>query len=144
MGLEWIRKFMGKVKMKNKHIQNNILRLNFEKAFLELQECNYSFEFNELSLDFPKVDCLKMYLFLIYCIIKDEDIEKHFSICYYLYFMDPYIHDSDVIIKHHLLRILEISPKDKRVYENWILGIYNGNPNSPFTNEEIVVLFNKM
>lgn len=122
-----------------KNIQKMINHMNFACAYQELSELNYVFNFNNLTRDFPKINSLKMYVFLTYAISQSEDIEKHISICYYLYFMEPYINGADALIKWHILRVLELSPSNQSVFENWIFGIYNGNPECPFDETELAI-----
>ena len=126
----------GGIKMKN--VQKMIRYMDFAGAYQKLSELNYCFDFKNLAQDFRKIDSLKMYMFLMYAISQAEDVEKHLSICDYLYFMEPYVTGADTLIKWHLLRVLEISPCRHEVFENWIFGIYNGNPDNPFTEEDLI------
>ena len=110
--------------MKMKTITEQIANLNFLDAYNELCQNNYCFSFDNLTKDFPRLNSQQMYLFLMYAISQDEDVEKHLAICYYLYFMDPYI--------------VGVSPCNVRVLKDWILGIYDGNPDSPFSESELL------
>ena len=127
----------GVIFMNIKKVQKQIIKLDFANAYRQLYESNYSFNFDDLSRDFPKVNSLKMYLFLMYTITQDEDVKKHLAICYYLYFINPYILGAEELIKWHLKKALEISPYNEDVLKNWIFGVYNGNPDNPFTDEEM-------
>lgn len=130
--------------MDPKKIQRMITGLDFENAYHALREEKYSFEFQNLAKDFPKVNSSVMYLFLMYAISRDESTEKHIAICNYLYFMDPYIRGADSMIRWHLLRALEISPNNQTVLRDWIFGVYDGNPDCPFTQEELAEFRKKL
>lgn len=132
-------KFMGVSKMINdkNQICNMIKKFDFSNAYKKLCQQHYSFCFDNLSVDFKEINSMLMYQFLMYSISKEESVERHLSICNYLYFMEPHITDSDSLIKWHLLRALEISPYDKNIIDNWIFGIYNGNPDCPFSDNEL-------
>lgn len=122
-----------------KNIQKMIKCMNFTCAYQKLDELDYSFNFKNLTRDFPKINSLNMYMFLMYAISQSENVEKHLSICCYLYFMDPYINGADTLIKWHILRALEISPNNQSVFKDWVFGIYNGNPDCPFDEKELAI-----
>ncbi len=124
--------------MKMKTITEQIANLNFLDAYNELCQNNYCFSFDNLTKDFPRLNSQQMYLFLMYAISQDEDVEKHLAICYYLYFMDPYIVGADSLIRWHLMQALRVSPCNVRVLKDWIFGIYDGNPDSPFSESELL------
>ena len=138
-GLERNRKHVGSgeviVFMNIKMIAKQIKDYNFCEAYEELYANGYTFCFNHLTRDLPKLN--SHYVFLMYAISRHEDVEKHLSICYYLYFMDPYIAGADSLIRWHLMQALKISPCDEKVLRDWIFGIYAGNPDSPFSEEEL-------
>lgn len=123
--------------MNIKAIKKQIVKLDFFNAYNELKKNSYIFNFDNLTRDFPDLDSLQAYIFLMYAISLDEDVDKHLSICYYLSLINPYILGADSLIKWHLLQALKISPYDERVLKNWVFGIYNGNPDCPFSKEEI-------
>lgn len=124
--------------MKLNIIARHIVNLNFCEAYSELAKNNYVFSFDNLSRDFPKLNSQQMYMFLMYTISKHEDVEKHLSICSYLYFMEPYVLGADSLIRWHLMQALRISPCNIRVLRDWIFGIYNSNPDSPFNESELL------
>lgn len=123
--------------MDRKVIQRQINKLDFPKAYSQLCEEGYIFDFRNLSRDFPKIKSMTMYLFLMYAISQNESAEKHLAICNYLYFMEPYIGGADSLIRWHLLQALHIAPQDQAVLKSWICDIYSGNPDCPFTEEEL-------
>ncbi len=125
--------------MNKKLIQEQINKLDFESAYSQLCQEPYIFNIDHLARDFPKVQSTTMYLFLMYAVSQSESAEKHLAICNYLYFMTPYILGADSMIKWHLLQALKIarSPQEQAAIKNWILDIYDGNPDSPFTEEEL-------
>ena len=118
-------------------IQKQLISMKFSDAYRELLENSYIFSFQNLRSNFPKVSSTKMYLFLMYAISQCEDVEKHIAICYYLYFVEPYIVGADSLIRWHLLQALKISPYNQEIIKNWILGIYGGNPDCPFSETEL-------
>lgn len=140
MGLERSRKSLGILRK----IEKKINTLDFRCAYEELYSNNYSFNFENLSCDFPKVNAKTMYMFLMYVISKNERVEQHIAICNYLYFMEPHVCGCDSLIKWHLLRSLKISSNNKDVLRNWIFGIYNGNPDNPFTASELETFHNQL
>lgn len=123
--------------MKKNKVQKNIVNLNFKVSYDAMKNNNYNINFNNLSRDFHKVDTKTMYMFLMYAISQDETVDMHLAICNYLYFMDPYIYGADMLIKWHLTQALKISPYNSEVLTNWIFGVYNGNPDCPFSEAEL-------
>ena len=121
--------------MKNS-IEKDILKGNFADAYRELLCRDYSFEFHELDRDFPKIQGGAMYLFLMYAVSQNEDAEKHLSICQYLYFGDKSFNGADSLIRWHLMQALRLSPDSRRVVR-WIMSVYSGNPDCPFSEEEM-------
>lgn len=120
-------------------INKLIKTLDFETAYCELCKKNYSFTFDNLLTHFPKIDVLKMYAFLLYAITQHEDEEKYITICNYLYFMEPSMWGANSLIKWHLIQALKIPTHSTKI-EEWILGVYDGNPDSPFDEEEIALI----
>ena len=123
--------------MNTKSIQKQIIKKDFNNAYNELCKNHYTFNFDDLKRDFPKINSQTMYIFLMYAISINEDVEKHLAICYYLYFIPPYILGADSLIRWHLMKALDISPYDERVLKHWIFGIYAGNPDVPFSEKEL-------
>ena len=74
----------------------------------------------------------------MFLISQKEDVDRHLAICNYLYFINPYICGADRLIRWHLIRILDISPRNPIAIREWIFGIYNGNPDCPFSNIELM------
>ena len=101
----------------------------------DLSMVSYEFSFDHLSHDFPKVNSLTMYAFLMYVISQEESPDKHLAICNYLTFMDPYILGADALIRWHLIRALELDPENQEVLR-WIL-FYDGNPDCPFSQAQL-------
>ncbi len=124
--------------MNYKDIEKKINKFDFVNAYNDLCTENFGFKFSNLTQYFPKVKATTMYLFLTYAISINESVELHLSICNYLYFMDPYILGADRLIKTHLNRILEIDYYNTDALKNWIFGVYYGNPDNPFTLEELI------
>ncbi len=121
--------------MKTK-ICNYIRNGDFKAAYCEIETQYESFSFNNLSASIKSVSAIQMYCFLMYAISKKETAELHLSICNYLYFMEPRITDADSLIKWHLVRAFDVS-HNPEVLNNWILGVYSGNPDCPFSNDEL-------
>ena len=97
---------------------------------------SYEFSFDHLSHDFPKVNSLTMYAFLMYVISQEESPDKHLTICNYLTFMEPTILGADALIHWHLTRALELDPRNRDVLR-WILSVYDGNPDCPFSQAQL-------
>lgn len=122
--------------MNVRKLRKRIRASAFEEVYITLAQKGCDFTLNELAKIFPKSDSIRMYTFLMYAISQNEDIQKHLTICDYLCFMDPYVSGADALIRWHLIRALEISPENIAVLK-WITSIYCGNPDSPFSEEEL-------
>lgn len=118
-------------------IQDQIVQLDFFIAYENLISLNYDFRFESITKDFKKVDSVTMYAFMMFAISQKEDATKHITICNYLYFMNPYINGSDKIIRWHILRALEMFPESVSMICRWVMSIYDGNPDCPFTDAEL-------
>ncbi len=105
---------------------------DYKAAYDEIKSNGLSFCFQSL----PSIDAMQMYCFLMYAVSKNETAEIHLSICNYLYFMEPRITDNDSLIKWHLVRAFEVF-HDENVLRNWIFGVYAGNPDCPFNDDEL-------
>lgn len=119
-----------------KGVQRDILHLHFDDAYRELARNAYLFPFDHLSHDFPNVNSLTMYAFLMYANAQAESPDKHRAICNYLYFMDPYMQGADALIHWHLTRALQLDPANQEVL-GWILSVYDGNPDCPFAPTQL-------
>ncbi len=130
--------------MNIKNIQQSIIKLDFSNAYEELVSLNYNFCFENIVRDFNKVDSIKMYAFMMYAISQKEDIIKHISICNCLYFINPYVNGADQIIRWHILRALELFPNSASIVGRWVVDIYDGNPDCPFSDDEMYQFKNDM
>ena len=119
-----------------KPLQKDIMHLHFDSVYRDLSMVSYEFSFDHLSHDFPKVNSLTMYAFLMYVISQEESPDKHLTICNYLTFMEPTILGADTLIHWHLTRALELDPKNREVLR-WILSVYDGNPDCPFSQAQL-------
>ena len=129
----WHKQSLGTLRS----VEKRIKALDFLSAYDELSAQDYMFSFENLSRDFSHIDALTMYSFLMFSISMNETVDKHLAVCHYLYFMNPYICGADMLIKWHLLQALNISPGNREVLLNWVFGVYNGNPDSPFSSSEL-------
>ena len=118
-------------------IQQQIMQLDFLNAYENLTCLNYDFRYESIAKDFKEVDSITMYTFMMYAISQNEDAAKHITICTYLYFMNPYINGADKLIRWHILRALEMFPESVSMICCWVMSIYNGNPDCPFTDTEL-------
>ena len=116
----------------NRIIEKHIISGDYKEAYDEIESNIKSFDFQSL----PNIDAIHMYRFLMYAVSRNETADIHLSICNYLNYMNPIITDNDSLIKWHLVRAFEIS-HDKNVLKNWIFGVYSGNPDCPFSEEEL-------
>ena len=142
MGVEWIRNSLGGL-MSLQAVQNQIIQLDFLKAYEHLKSLNYDFCFENTARDFKKVNSVTMYAFMMF-VISQEDATKHMTICNYLYFMNPYISGADQIIRWHILRALEMFPQSASMIRCWVMSIYDGNPDCPFTDVELQKIKSKV
>ena len=122
--------------MNRKILQDKINNYDFQTPYKMLCAEDYMFCFEHLAVDFPKVNSLTMYAFLMYAISQRETSIKHLAICNYLYFMEPYVVGADALIKWHLDRAQDIDMNNEQVL-GWILSVYSGNPDSPFAESQL-------
>ncbi|MBQ7670790.1 MAG: hypothetical protein IJS45_08735 [Clostridia bacterium] len=120
------------MKLINKMIQKR----QFNSAYNELLKINYSYSFKSVSQDFPEIDRDTMLLYLSYALSRSESVEKYISICNLLYFEEPYIEGTDSFIKWILNRALIVFPNNKIIID-WIISVFSGNPDCPFSESEM-------
>lgn len=122
--------------IKYKYIEKQIKKGLYFDAYKSLISEDFSFKLNNIVTCFPKLNSIQIYMFLIYTISKEETIEKYIAICENLLYINPYIEDSYSLISWHLREALKIFPKNISI-EHWIIDIFWGNPDSPFSDEEL-------
>ena len=125
-----------KLMIKYKHIERQIKKRLYFDAYKSLISEGFSFSLNNIVTCFPKLNSIQIYMFLMYTISKKETIEKYIAICENLLYINPYIEDSYSLISWHLREALKFFPKNITI-EHWIIDIFWGNPDSPFTNQEL-------
>lgn len=123
--------------MKLQRIENKIKKLDFSEAYKDLISLNYDFRLENIAKDFKHTSSITMYAFLMFAVSQNENAILHITICNYLYFMDPYINGADQMIKWHALRILERFPENISAISRFVIGIYEGNPDCPFSDAEM-------
>ncbi len=115
---------------------NYLKSCDYEKAYNLMEREHASYDLNTLVKFFPKCNSLSLYTFLMYSISKNETVEKHLAICQCLYFLNPYILDSDSLIRWHAYRAFSIEDVHQKM-KSWIIEIYGTNPASPFDHCEL-------
>lgn len=118
-------------------IQKQIQKLDFYNAYNNLSSANYDFSIENVARDFKKVKSITMYAFLMFAISMEESTAKHITICNYLYFFNPYINGADQLIRWHILRAWEMFPQSASEIYRWVINVYGGNPDCPFTDNEL-------
>ena len=120
---------------KMKKINNQILSGDYEQAFMELENINYSYSIDDLQKDFPKIKNITLYSFLMYLLYKEERPIFHFSLCQLLMY-DPFFYNKNIAIYKHVMHCFEIAPYYTKLYQ-WVIDEYDGNPDSPFSLNEM-------
>lgn len=110
----------------------------FQELFNKLEELNFSYYLDEFDALFQKGKAEYKYAYLTYLIARSEKPEYHILLCDMLLYTDMlFFHDRYTVQKWHLLRALEISPNNLDVLD-WIIGVFNNSPDSPFTDDEML------
>lgn len=111
-------------------------RRDFEEVYNILEKSNFSYSLNNLVEVFPKCDSMVLYVFLMYSISKEETVEKHITLCECLRYINPYIYESNIMIRWHIMQALTIDKTSVKVM-SWVIETYATDPSSPFSKDEI-------
>ena len=112
-------------------------KCDFDGLYRELAAEHYDYTLENFTRDFNKISSEKKFAYLHYLIANEETPELHLLVCDFLLYTDTFFFDIYPVVKWHLKRALEISPNSVEVL-GWIIGIFaNGNPDSPFSGEEL-------
>lgn len=123
-------------KKANKYLVKRMKKGCFKNVYEELNSAHYEYTIDAFTRDFKNVSSEMKFAYLQYLIAKEETSDIHLLLCDFLMWTDTFFFDYYPVLNWHLKRALEISPNNIKVLQ-WITCIFNGHPDSPFSEEEL-------
>ena len=87
--------------------------------------------------DFAMISSLNKFIYLIYLISNENTFRNVVLICDFLEYTDTFFFDIYSVIGFFIRQYLNSNPKDLKMKE-WVISRYSENPDSPFTQNEIM------
>ena len=132
--MEWQGNTINKCLLKK--INRYWKECNYRSLYENLKEKEYDYTIEKFDRDFCKISSMNKFCYLIYLLSKDYSVKNVILVCNFLTFTDTFFYDIHVVIKMIMLQALNAFPRDKMLLE-WIISIYEGHPDSPFSKSEI-------
>ena len=104
---------------------------------LEMKKYNYTVE--NFEKDFKTVNSTDKFCYLVYLLSKDYSIKNTLLLCDFLMYTDTFFYDIHSVIQLFVRRALEMFPTEPSLLD-WIISTYENHPDSPFKEEEIIVM----
>lgn len=131
------------MKTVNKDLIKKMKKGFFQSVYEELKSAGYEYTLDAFTRDFKNVSSEMKFAYLQYLIAKEETADIHLLLCDFLMWTDTFFFDYYPVLNWHLKRALEISPNNIKVLQ-WITCIFNGHPDSPFSEEELAAYNEKL
>lgn len=119
-----------------KNISTLMKKHDFKSLYELLEEENYKYTIDNFERNFKKYSSTDKFSYLIYLIARERNVENTLLICDFLMFTDTFFDDVHTVIYDFLCQGLQIFPDNTELLQ-WIVSIYEGHPDSPFTLSEL-------
>ena len=126
-----------------KIIEKNISELAFEDAYQAAMQVGIEKCWETLSSSICYEKPMELYVFLMYCVSRQETAFLHFCIFQLLTCLKPVLDDPYVLGYWHIKRALELEPNNIN-YMRWILKIFEPYPEKFSSNDELLNLANEI
>lgn len=119
-----------------KELKNKIKHGDFQFVYDELKKSDFEYTLENIEKEFSSVDNRDMFCYLLY-VVSNENTPKHtILLCDYLMYSGTFFYNREMVIRYLLDNCLVKNGNDISLIE-WILSIYEYNPDSPYNEKEI-------
>lgn len=102
----------------------------------ELKKADFDYTLDNLEREFSSVDGRDMFCYLLYLISNENTPANTILLCDYLVYSETFFYNRETVIRYLLDNCLMKNGNDITLIE-WILSVYEYNPSSPYSEEEI-------
>ena len=125
-----------------KELKNKIKHGDFQFVYDELKKSDFEYTLENIEKEFSSVDNRDMFCYLLY-VVSNENTPKHtILLCDYLMYSGTFFYNRETVIRYLLDNCLVKNGNDITLIE-WILSMYEYNPDSPY-NEKEIANFNRI
>ena len=120
-----------------KKILKQFKKKNYKYVYEYLSLNKYEYTIDNFEKDFAMISSLNKFIYLIYLISNENTFRNVILICDFLEYTDTFFFDIYSVIGFFIRQYLNSYPKDLKMKE-WVISRYSENPDSPFTQDEIM------
>ena len=110
----------------------------YSRIYETLKQVEYGYTIDEFQRDFQKIESSNKFCYLVYLNSVECSVKNVLLLCEFLIYTDTFFHDIYPVVGYYLRHTVEKFPDNPQLLE-WICLTFEGNPDSPFTLEEIEV-----
>lgn len=119
-----------------KELKNKIKHGDFQFVYDELKKSDFEYTLENIEKEFSSVDNRDMFCYLLY-VVSNENTPKHtILLCDYLMYSGTFFYNRETVIRYLFDNCLVKNSNDITLIE-WILSMYEYNPDSPYNEKEI-------
>lgn len=119
-----------------KELKDKIKHGDYQFVYDELKNAGFDYTLDNLEREFSSVDDRDMFCYLLYLISNENTPANTILLCDYLVYSETFFYNRETVIRYLLDNCLMKNGNDITLIE-WILSIYEYNPSSPYSEEEI-------
>lgn len=119
-----------------KELKNKIKHGDFQFVYDELKKSDFEYTLENIEKEFSSVDNRDMFCYLLYLISNENTPKYTILLCDYLMYSGTFFYNRETVIRYLLDNCLVKNGNDITLIE-WILSMYEYNPDSPYNEKEI-------
>lgn len=119
-----------------KELKDKIKHGDYQFVYDELKKAGFDYTLDNLEREFSSVDSRDMFCYLLYLISNENTPANTILLCDYLVYSETFFYNRETVIRYLLDNCLMKNGNDITLIE-WILSVYEYNPSSPYSEEEI-------
>lgn len=124
-----------------KNYRNLLLKGKYNELYILLEQEQFEYTLDNLVINFSVKNNQDLFCYLLYVLSICKEVKIYLLICDFLMFQDIWFADIIPIIKWFLDSALQLYPNNVEIAE-WILSVFKENPESPYTEGELLKIKN--
>ena len=126
--------------MKKSQDINQLLQGKYQDLLLRMKDAKQAVTLECLATYENRVPPEVIYSFLNYLIATEDSASNRILLCNYLMYLNEFFDDIYIVVRYQILRPAR-TPKDRAELYEWALFAFDGgNPDSPFSGSELIMM----
>lgn len=110
---------------------------DYYSVYTILKTQGYDYSIENIAKDFGSIGSMDKFCYLVYLLSNEYSVKNSLLICDFLMYTDTFFYDIHPVIRMIIKRAIELYPTENSLVK-WVVTNYEGNPDSPFDNQEMM------